>query len=573
MSLLAELKRRHVLRIAAAYVVGAWIAIQVGATIAPLLGMPDWVPRLVVLLSFLGFPIAVGLAWIYDLGEKGIERTTPATLPEPGVPSVPSAQPAAPVRAASGPVSSLAVLPIDEDGADDPLADGLTEALITDLARTTQLKVISRSSVARFRRTTESPRTIAEALNVDALVTGTVRRSGNHIRISVELMDAKSERVLWADRFDRELEDVLRLQDDIAQAIARQVGAYAASGVAAVATTLLPRQVVPEVYLLDLRGRRMMESRTEAGFRGALTCFEQALDLDPTYGPSHLGVARAHNMLANYGLEAPRLAHPRVRSAIERARTMGADEAEAQGELAQMLWQFDFDWAGADREYRRALAAAPRNARLWYWHGTMLAVGGCFDAALESLARSEELDPLSPIIPANRAWIHYFARRYDQSVVALREVLGLYPEHGPAHWFLGMARVAQGDLDGAIESYRAAIARTGRISRLLGYLGHACGRAGRREEAQALLQELEERASGTSTPPYFAALVLAGLEDREAALDQLEAAYAQGDTMLRDVFVDQSFDTLRDEPRFQRLIAQMHLPYDPGGLTVAANSG
>jgi serine/threonine-protein kinase len=248
---------------------------------------------------------------------------------------------------------------------------------------------------------------------------------------------------------------------------------------------------------------------------------------------------------------------------------MGADEAEAQGELAQMLWQFDFDWVGADREYRRALEAAPRNARLWYWHGTMLAVGGCFDAALESLARSEELDPLSPMIPANRGWIHYFARRYDQSVAALREVLALNPEHGPAHWFLGMVRVAQGDLDGAIESYRAAIARTGRISRLLGYMGHAYGRARRPEEAQALLQELRQRATDTYVPPYFAALVLAGLEDRAAALDELEAAYAQGDTMLRDVFVDESFDTLRDDPRFQRLISQMHLPYEPGGIAGA----
>lgn len=560
MSLLAELKRRHVFRIAAAYVVGAWIAIQVAATIAPLLGMPDWVPRLVVLLSFVGFPIAIALAWIYDLGEKGIERTAPQTLSEP---AAPVALPIPATGARSDAVSSLAVLPIDEGDVDDPLADGLTEALITDLARTTHLKVISRSSVARFRRTTESPRSIAEALHVDALVTGTVRRSGNNIRISVELMDAKSERVLWADRFDRELEDVLRLQDDVARAIAREVGAHAAVDPQRIGAAPLPRKVIPDVYLLDLRGRRMMESRTEAGFRAALACFEQALDLDPSYGPSYLGVARAHNMLANYGIEAPRQAHPRVRSALDRARSMGADAAEAQGELAQMLWQFDFDWAGADREFRQALEAAPQNARLWYWRGTMLAVGGCFDAALESLARSEELDPLSPMIPANRGWIHYFARRYDQSVAALREVLALNPEHGPAHWFLGMARAAQGDLDGAIESYGAAIARTGRISRLLGYLGHAHGRAGRRDEALALLNELRERAKLAYVPPYFAALVLAGLDDREAALDELEAAYAQGDTMLRDVFVDGSFDSLRDDPRFERLIARMHLPYVP----------
>jgi len=553
MSILAELKRRHVFRVAVAYVVGAWVAIQVAATVAPLLTMPDWVPRLVVLLAILGFPVALALAWIYDIGAKGVERTIAVDAPAP----------AAMARVARvGPVTSLAVLPLDEvnAGVDDPLADGLTEALITDLARATDLKVISRSSVVRFRHSSESPRAIAQALGVDALVTGSVRRSGTRIRISVELTDPGSERVLWADRFDREIEDVLRLQDEIARAIAREVQAHTGPSAPHLSTPQR-RRVVPEVYLLDLKGRRMMESRTEEGFRAALLCFQQALDRDPTYGTSYLGVARAHNMLANYGIEAPAQAHPRARTAIERALELGADEAESQGELAQMRWQFDFDWGGADQGYQRALALAPRNARLWYWRGTMLAVGGCFDAALEALARSEELDPLSPIVPANRGWVYYFARRYPEAVAALREVLALHPDLAPAHWFLGMTRVAQGNYVGAIESYSSAIERTGRISRLLGYLGHAYGRAGHHDEAEALLQELQQRARESYVPPYFQALVLAGLDRRELALSELERALEHRDSMLRDSFVDASFDRLRDESRFQRLIENLHLPY------------
>lgn len=551
MSFLAELKRRHVFKVAAAYVVGAWVAIQVGATVAPLLSMPDWVPRLVVLLALLGFPAAVILAWIYDIGAKGVERTVAA--PEP---------PAKALAARAGQVTSLAVLPIDEinAGADDPLADGLTEALITDLARATDLKVISRSSVVRFRHSGESPRAIAQALGVDALVTGSVRRSGTRIRISVELTDPASERVLWAERFDRELEDVLRLQDEIARAIAREVQAHTDPSAPRVSTALR-RRVVPDVYLLDLKGRRLMESRTEEGFRAALVCFHRALDRDPTYGTSYLGVARAHNMLANYGIEAPAQAYPRARTAIERALELGADESESQGELAQMRWQFDFDWAAADQGYQRALDLAPRNARLWYWQGTMLAVSGCFDAALAALARSEELDPLSPIVPANRGWVHYFARRYPEAVAALREVLSLHPDLAPAHWFLGMTRIAQGHYTEAIESYVSAIERTGRISRLLGYLGHAYGRQGRRDEAEALLQELQQRARDTYVPPYFQALVLAGLDRSELALSELERAFEHRDSMLRDLFVDASFDRLRDESRFQRLIEGLHLPY------------
>jgi TolB-like protein len=182
-------------------------------------------------------------------------------------------------------IASLAVLPLDEvdAGSDDLFADGLTEALITDLARASRLKVISRSSVVRFRQSQESPQSIARQLGVDALVTGSVRRSGTRIRVSVELMNAASERLIWADRFDRELEDVLGLQDEIARAIASEVQVRADPAASPPGPT---RRVVPEVFLLDLKGRRLMESRTEEGLRAALHCFEQALDLDPTYGTS-----------------------------------------------------------------------------------------------------------------------------------------------------------------------------------------------------------------------------------------------------------------------------------------------
>jgi tetratricopeptide (TPR) repeat protein len=411
--------------------------------------------------------------------------------------------------------------------------------------------------VARFKHSADPPRTIARQLGVDALVTGTVRRNGNRIRISVELMDAASETVRYANRFDRELEDVLHLQDEIARAIANEVQAHA-NRPATFQTP--PRRVVPQAYLLDLKGRRMMESRTEEGLRAALQCFQQALDLDPTYGASYVGVARAHNMLANYGIEAPLQARPRVLAAIEQALAFHADEAEAQGELAQTLWQFDFDWDGADLAYQRGLVLAPGNARLWYWRGAMLSVSGRFADALEALARSEELDPLSPMIPAIRGWVLHFARRHAEAIAALREVLALNPDLAPAHWFLGMALTAQGDHAGAIRSYEASIARTGRISRLLGYLGHTYGRAGRREDAGAVLQELRQRGHDAYVPPYFLALVCAGLGDSAMALAELERALAQRDTMLRDLFVDASFDALRDEPRFQAVMNALRLP-------------
>lgn len=460
-------------------------------------------------------------------------------------------------------IGSLAVLPLQElgGGGEDLLGDGITEALIANLARSSGLKVISRSSVMRFRSSTESPKAIAGQLGVDGLVTGSVRRSGNRIRISVELIEAATERVVWAERFDRELEDVLRLEDEISRAIANEVQAHVGSSPAPPAT---PRQVVPDVYLLDLKGQRLMESRTEAGFRGALVCFEQALDIDPTYAPSFLGIARAFIMLANYGIVAQAQSQPRAQAAIDRAVVLGADAVDVHELRALMLWQFNFDWRSADAEYRRALALSPNKARLWYWLGLMLAVSGRFDDALEALARSESLDPLSPVIPASRGWVLYFSRRYPESISALRSVLVVNPDLAPAHWFLGMALCSTGDLANSIAAFERSLALTGRISRLLGYLGHSLGRAGRVEEATALLAELDARAREAYLPAYFLALVHAGLGNTEAALSALERAWQERDCMLRDLLVDGSFDALREQPRFRALIAALGFPGQAG---------
>lgn len=459
---------------------------------------------------------------------------------------------------ASMSIASLAVLPLQESGpgSDDLLADGITEALIADLAQFTGLKVISRSSVMRIKHDTASTQDIAKRLGVDALIIGTVRRSGNRVRVSVELIEPTSERVLWANRFDREMEDVLRLQDEIAHAIANGIHARVGERGRSAPT---PRQIDPEVYLLDLKGRAQIELRTEASFRAALTHFEQALARDPSYGPSHLGVARAYNMLVNYGLEAPLFARRQVEAAIERARDNHADRAEVLGEHGQMRWQFDLDWDGALADYERALALAPNHARLWFWRGLVLATNGQFDAGLDSLARSQALDPLSYFIPAARGWVMYFARRLPAAIACLRTVIAQSPELAPPHWLLGMTLVAAGDLAGAIETYENAMLRMGRISRLLGYLGHAHAKLGHTDDAHALLAELEQRRTRGYVPAYFPALILAGLGDRATALGELERAWSERDSMLRDLLVDASWDELRDEPRFRSLMASMRL--------------
>jgi serine/threonine protein kinase/tetratricopeptide (TPR) repeat protein len=456
-------------------------------------------------------------------------------------------------------ITALAVLPLQEIGGhpDDLLADGITEALIADLARASGLKVISRSSVMRFRDSTESPQEIARRLGVDALVMGSVRRSGNRIRISVELIDPASERVLWADRYDRELEDVLRLQDEMARAIADGVNANVGQRSEPVPAT--PRQVDPAVYLLDLKGRAQVEHRTPASFRAALTHFHEALARDPSYGPSWVGVVRTHNLQVNYGLEAPDAVRADMDTALARAREFAADPAEVLAEHAQLLWQGEYDWVGADAQFCRALAIAPNNARVWYWRGIALGSGGNFDAAFECLDRAESLDPLSYFMRAARALLLYQANRLQEALAPAREVVEFSPDHLSAYWILGMVHSALGNYDEAIANAQYAASRMGRIGRAIAYLGLAYARSGHHEEARGVLRELEG-GPGQYVPPYFGAIVLQALGETEAALARLEHALEMRDSMLRDIRVDRAWDALRDEPRFLALQSRMRFP-------------
>ena len=470
---------------------------------------------------------------------------------------VPGAATPTAMTAARLSVSSLAVLPLQETGAaEDLFADGITEALIGALARASGLKVISRSSSMRFRDSDLPLEEIGRRLGVDALVTGSVRRSGSRIRISVELIEAASEQVLWADRFDRELEDVLRLQDEIAHAIADGVHARVSRDEGA---TPVPRQVNPEVYMLDLNGRAQAELRTAATFRSSLALFRKALSLDPSFGPSWLGLVRVYNLQVNYGMASAAQLREEMTIALARAREFGAEPTEVLGESAQLHWQTDFAWELAESESRRALEAAPNNARLWYWRGIALACGGSFPAAFSCLDRAAALDPLSDFIRAARGTMLYWADRVPEAIEFLRHVLELSPDHAPSYWLRCMLQAASKDFEGAVASGEIAIARMGPLPRALGYYGYACARAGREAEARRVLAELRQPGE-QYVPPYFPALLLHGLGEREQALAQLELGWRERDSMLRELPVDRAWDELRAEPRFQAIADAVRAP-------------
>jgi adenylate cyclase len=457
---------------------------------------------------------------------------------------------------------AIAVLPLENlsgQPAEEYFADGMTEALITDLAKIGGLKVISRGSVMGFKGKKQPLAEIGRALGVASIVEGSVLRAHDRVRISARLVRAETDECLWAERYDRELADVLALQDEVARAIAQAID-QTLHGRAVAA----PRRVDPEVYLLDLRGRHFWHQRTETGFRSALRLFEDAAARDPTYAPAYVGMAESLNMLANYGIVPPQQIRPRSLAAARRALALDENSAEAHRLLAFVHWQFAFEWGEAIAEYERALELDPNSPSTTYWFGAYLAVIGFFDRAHQLLNRAHELDPLSLVVPSVQGWAQIFARRFEEALPYLKEVLRIDPNFHLALWFQGEALVELQRYDDGITSLTRAYELGGRTSRLLGYLGYAYGRAGQEGRARESLAELEARPQHHDyVPPYFRALVLSGLGEYDRALDRLEQAYAEGDTMLRDLKADAHWDRMRSLPRFEALMEKMAYPDPP----------
>lgn len=457
-------------------------------------------------------------------------------------------------------IESIAVLPLtDLSGQREEtfFTDGMAEALITDLAKLGGFRVISRASSSQYSGTGKSEREIGRELGVEALLLGAVLRVEDRVRINARLVLVETEAVVWAEGYERRFEDVLSLQAEVARAIAAAVGAAVGGGTGAIEAR---RKVNPDAYLLNLRGQHLLARRTEEGFRAASRCFRQAVDLDPTDASSWAGLADAYGMLANYGHVASAEIRNQARAAAERALELDPDSAHAHRVAAFALWQFEFAWEKAIDAYERAVDLDPNSAVTWQWFGAYLTVIGYHRRGRGMLDRAASLDPLSLLIPALKGWAYYFERRYEEALPYYRRVLQEEPEHFVALWFQGEALVELGQLDRGVESLEQALEGSGRISRLLGYLGYAYGRAGRRGQAEELLAELHRRAEARYVPPYFTALVWSGLGEADRALDDLERAYETRDTMIRDLRADSQWDRLRSLTRFERLMAALAFP-------------
>ncbi|MFN2421782.1 MAG: adenylate/guanylate cyclase domain-containing protein [Gemmatimonadota bacterium] len=457
-----------------------------------------------------------------------------------------------PAPAAAASVRSLAVLPLDDvspDPSGEYFADGMTEALIGGLSKIGSLRVISRTSAMHYRDTDKRLPEIARELGVDAVLEGSVVRARDRVRISVRLVHGPTERPLWSETYERNLVDVLALQDEIARAVATEVQIQLTPD--ETARLADAREVDPRAYEAYLRGRYWWNTRTRDGLDKALGYFRQAIEIDPTWAPGHAGMADVYQIYGNNAHWPPADAYPKARAAALRAIELDDNLAEAHATLSAEMRDYEWDWEGSEREIRRALELDPNYARGWQIYAWNLASVGRIEEGLQAMHKAREHDPLSPRINANVGTFLYFARDYESAERELKKSMGA--DSLESLRILAAIYVHQARFEEAIRAFD----RQG--TRVPAYLAHAYAVAGNRSQAQRIVNELEQLGGSEFVNPVAMATAYTGLGDFDRAFSWLERGYRERALFPANLQADPRLDPLRRDPRFGDLLRRMGL--------------
>jgi len=445
--------------------------------------------------------------------------------------AMPSAAPEQPAAAVVD--KSVAVLPftnMSPDPDNEYFADGMTEEIINALAQLEGLHVAARTSSFAFKQQQDDLRVIGEKLGVGVVLEGSVRKAGDQLRITAQLINVADGYHMWSHRFDRKLDDVFAIQDEIARAIADRLRvSLGASGEHAVVT---PPTANLDAYELYLRGRFFWNQRGPGLLKG-LQFFEEALALDPEYAPAHAGVADAYSLLAFYGMVRPNESMPRAKDAAQKALVLNDHLAEAHSSLGWVRMVFDWDWDGAEAEFQRALAVNPNLVAAHYWYAIFLAaIRGRFDEAIAEARRAVELDPLAVHPKVQLSTVYYFARRFIDAVAEGERAVEADHSSSLAHRVLGIALFEAGRADESVAALQHAVDLSRRHSWHVADLCGAYGRLGRREEWMALYDELIARSSQEYVQPTMLAMVAWIMGQRDEAIGWMERALEEHDVLL-----------------------------------------
>jgi len=461
-------------------------------------------------------------------------------------------------------IRSLAVLPLEnlsQDPEQEYFADGMTDAVITDLAKIGALRVISRTSVMRYKRTQKSVPEIASELKVDAVVEGSIERSENRVRITAQLIRAASEEHLWAEAYDRDLHDVLRVQEEIAKSIAREIQVKLTPQEQALLTKERPMD--PEVYELYLKGRYFWNKRTEETTAKAISLFNQAIEKDPAYASAYSGLADCYILYGisfDVGSRSPAEAMLPAKAAAEKAVQLDPALADGHNSLAYTKLIYDWDWRGSEAEFKRALELNPGLASAHHWYAHFLLASGRQDEALTESMRSLNLDQLSPIMHTHLGWHYTYSRQYDSGLNYLQKALELDPNYSLAYWYLGWVLEQQGKYPEALQALSKAQEHLKSNTALAADIGHVYATSGDKASALRVLNQLRESSRQTYVNPFEIALIYVALGRKNEALDWLEKAFAERSDLMIYLNVDPRLDAIRSVPRFANLARGVYPP-------------
>ncbi len=459
-------------------------------------------------------------------------------------------------RTKSGP--SIAILPFINMSADpdnEYFCEGMVEELIDALTKLPALRVASRSASVQFGREPESIRRIGEQLNVSHVLEGSVRKAGNRIRITAQLVNVEDGYHLWSDKYDRELEDVFAIQDEITRTIVEQLK-----------VKLVSQQDIPAVktsthdvdaYSSYLKGRYYWNKRTEEGIRRGIGHFRQAIETEPDYAVAHAGMADCYSVLGLTGVDPPSECFMRAKEAASRALEIDESLAEAHASLALVRTFYEWDWVGAEEEFRRAIELNPKYPTAHQWYAEYLAAMGRSDEALAEIRRALELDPLSLMVITAVGLIFYYARRFDRAVEPLQKALEMDPGFPPAHRVLGWVYEQVATPEETMEAFQKAVTFSNRNVGMLADLGRCYGLMGLRDKAEHVFAELREISARQYVSPYENALMHVGMAATDQALECLKAACDERYWLMVNLNVHPVWDSLRPDPRFSALLREM----------------
>jgi TolB-like protein/Tfp pilus assembly protein PilF len=582
----AELKRRHVYKVAVAYAVVAWLLMQVASQIFPFFEIPNWTVRLVVLLLIIGFPVALILAWAFELTPQGIKRTETADaehLPTRshkrawiyvviigGVLSIGlfflgryTASRTSPVESGrtGGPVlpeKSIAVLPFENLSRDPDnayFAEGMQDEILARLSKIADLKVISRTSTQKYKSAPDNLRDIAKQLGVANILEGSVQKAADQVRVNVQLINALNDAHLWGDVYDRKLTDIFAVESDIAKTIADTLQAKLTGA----EKQLIAAQPTSDLtaYDLYLKGRLLWSKRGGENLRQAIAFYEQAIARDPNYALAYAAMAEAYVLLPFYAGMAQGEVFPKAKAAALKALQLDDKLAGAHTGLAWALC-YDFDMVGSISEFQRAIALNPNYATAHQWYGRHpLTALGRLDEAIAEGKRAIELDPLSPVINTDLGQTLFMARRYDEAIAQLQKALEIDPTFYYAHYTLGMALQLKGDVPTAIAEYTKAQQLSDDL-RIQVLVANIKALSGDKDAAKQMLAELEEVSRHRYVRSFWRALLYLSLGKRDEAIRWLEKGVADHEGLeIAWIKVDPMLDPLRGDPRFEALVQKV----------------